>query len=380
MRDALAGKREIQVNPHKSWYRNLDEMTNGDYEVTFIRSARSLIRSRCASGQSPVYPCRTVARRRTHQLAPAVQIRRIQANNTSSRAQSGLLETGPPLSRRVETTIIPRVDAAAGVCRRQIRHDPADHPAAGGSCAQAPQAAATWSWTTLTATADQPAKPPFDNLELRRAMALSLDQALSTSSARVRGAVGARSCTTDGVWGMPPGAAQLRLWSGSGEKPRKPATSCKKLGMGRLERLAVKVSTRDVPGYRDAAVIAIAAQRSISMVSSSRSTPQTGSADHPQDYTIRVTVSEGGLDGPDQKFYETYVCGAAQLHHKLLQRGAATIDQQSMSRSLQAPQARHRRSNANWRRTPPGRYCYIRGLPRACSRGSRADDDDQQPL
>jgi peptide/nickel transport system substrate-binding protein len=29
-----------------------------------------------------------------------------------------------------------------------------------------------------------------------------------------------------------------------------------------------------------------------------------------KDYTVGVTVAEGGLDEPDQKFYETYVCGA----------------------------------------------------------------------
>jgi peptide/nickel transport system substrate-binding protein len=29
-----------------------------------------------------------------------------------------------------------------------------------------------------------------------------------------------------------------------------------------------------------------------------------------KDYTVGVTVSEGGLDESDQKFYETYVCGA----------------------------------------------------------------------
>jgi len=29
-----------------------------------------------------------------------------------------------------------------------------------------------------------------------------------------------------------------------------------------------------------------------------------------KDYKVGTTVSEGGLDEPDQKFYETYACGA----------------------------------------------------------------------
>jgi peptide/nickel transport system substrate-binding protein len=46
--DALAGKtaEKFRVNPRKSWYRNLDEITtNGDYEVTRRASA---ISARCA--------------------------------------------------------------------------------------------------------------------------------------------------------------------------------------------------------------------------------------------------------------------------------------------------------------------------------------------
>jgi peptide/nickel transport system substrate-binding protein len=59
--DALAGKtaEKFRVNPRKSWYRNLDEMTtNGDYELTFhLKRPQPYLIALLASGQSPVYPC-----------------------------------------------------------------------------------------------------------------------------------------------------------------------------------------------------------------------------------------------------------------------------------------------------------------------------------
>jgi peptide/nickel transport system substrate-binding protein len=84
------------------------------------------------------------------------------------------------------------------------------------------------------------------------------------------------------------------------------------LGYGRDKRVEVKVSTRDVPGYRDAAVIAISQLREIyidgelELIDSANWFPRVMR----KDYKVGVTVSEGGLDEPDQKFYETYVCGA----------------------------------------------------------------------
>ena len=59
--DLIVGKssEKLRVNPRRSWYRNLEEVTtNGDDEVTFHlnRSQTSFI-ALLASGWSPVYPC-----------------------------------------------------------------------------------------------------------------------------------------------------------------------------------------------------------------------------------------------------------------------------------------------------------------------------------
>jgi len=160
------------------------------------------------------------------------------------------------------------------------------------------------------------AKPPFDNLELRRAMALSLDrQAFIEILTEGQGAVGGTILPPpDGVWGMPPDV--LHSVPGYGPDVAKNRTEAREimqqLGYGPDKRLAVKVSTRDVPGYRDAAVIAISQLREIYIdgelepIDTANWFPRVIR----KDYTIGVTVAEGGLDEPDQKFYETYVCGA----------------------------------------------------------------------
>src|SRR3989441_12954142 len=59
--DLLTGKssEKFRINPRKSWYRNLEEVTtNGDYEVTFrLKRPQPALLALLASGWSAVYPC-----------------------------------------------------------------------------------------------------------------------------------------------------------------------------------------------------------------------------------------------------------------------------------------------------------------------------------
>src|SRR5712672_3374261 len=59
--DMLQGKstEKLRLNPRKSWYRNLHEVTtNGDYEATFhLKRPQPSLIALLASGWSPVYPC-----------------------------------------------------------------------------------------------------------------------------------------------------------------------------------------------------------------------------------------------------------------------------------------------------------------------------------
>ena len=59
--DLLSGKasEKLRVNPRKSWYSNVEEVTaNGDYEVTFrLKRPQPALLALLASGWSPIYPC-----------------------------------------------------------------------------------------------------------------------------------------------------------------------------------------------------------------------------------------------------------------------------------------------------------------------------------
>jgi peptide/nickel transport system substrate-binding protein len=64
--DLIAGKAtdKLRVNPRKSWYRNLEEVTpKGDYEVSFhLKRPQPSFLALLASGWSPVYPCHVPAK------------------------------------------------------------------------------------------------------------------------------------------------------------------------------------------------------------------------------------------------------------------------------------------------------------------------------
>ena len=104
-------------------------------------------------------------------------------------------------------------------------------------------------------------KPPFDNLDLRRAMALSIDRnAFIDTLTQGRGEIGGvLQPTPAGLWGIPPNL--LRELPGYDPNIQKNRTEARaimeKLGYGPNHRLNITVSTRDLPAYRDPAVILI---------------------------------------------------------------------------------------------------------------------------
>ena len=102
-------------------------------------------------------------------------------------------------------------------------------------------------------------KPPFDNADLREAMALTLDRKsfidiLGQGEGEIGGAL---LPPPEGVWGMP--AERLMTLPGYGgdvKKNREKARAMmKKAGYGPDKHLPVKISTRNIPVYRDPAAI-----------------------------------------------------------------------------------------------------------------------------
>src|SRR5262249_53093409 len=104
-------------------------------------------------------------------------------------------------------------------------------------------------------------KPPFDNRDLRRAMALALDpRAFIDTLTQGQGEIGGvLQPPPPGLWGMPPERLNpLRGYAPDGRKNgAEPRGIMEKLGYARDNRRKITVSTRDLPAYRDPAVIVI---------------------------------------------------------------------------------------------------------------------------
>jgi peptide/nickel transport system substrate-binding protein len=159
-------------------------------------------------------------------------------------------------------------------------------------------------------------KPPFDNADLRRATTLSLDRkAFIDIIQQGQGDIGATLLPPpEGLWGMPPDMlATLPGYDPDVAKNRAEARKImEKLGYGPDRRLAVTVSARNIPAYRNPAVILIDQLKEIYIdgqlepIETVNWFPKVMR----KDYTVGLNGTESGVDDPDQQFYENFVCGA----------------------------------------------------------------------
>jgi len=158
--------------------------------------------------------------------------------------------------------------------------------------------------------------PPFDNPEIRRAMALSLDRkAFIDIMDEGQGDVGGAMLPPPaGVWGLPPDLlTDLPGYGPDVEKRRSEARGIMaKLGFGPDHPLAVKVSARNIPISRDPAIILIDQLKTIHI--NGELDPVDTAVWLPKllrkDYVVGLNLGAAAIDDPDPVFYTSYVCGA----------------------------------------------------------------------
>jgi peptide/nickel transport system substrate-binding protein len=157
--------------------------------------------------------------------------------------------------------------------------------------------------------------PPFDNLDVRRAMALSLDRKafidiLSEGQGDIGGVL---QPTPGGQWGMPPDLLrELPGYDPDVQKNRGQARQImERLGYNADKKLKIKVSTRDLPFYRDPAVILIDQLKAVYI--DGELEPVDTTAYFPKimrkDFTVGLNIQTSGPD-PDQVFDFFYGCGS----------------------------------------------------------------------
>jgi peptide/nickel transport system substrate-binding protein len=178
---------------------------------------------------------------------------------------------------------------------------------------------------------------PFDNAELRRAMALTLDRKsfidiLGQGEGELGGAL---LPPPEGVWGMP--AERLQTLPGYGgdiKKHREEAQAImQKLGYGPNNRLPVKISTRNIAVYRDPAAILIDQLKEI-YIDGELETIETANWVPKlirKDFKVGLNVLGTAVDDPDVYFYQNYVCSSARNYPGYCDKDFdKLVDQQSM--------------------------------------------------
>ena len=269
--DLLQGKaaEKLRANPRKTWYNNLIEVViNGDREAAFIlKRPQPAFLALLATGMSPVYPCHVPpARMRQNPIGTGPfrfaefksnEIIRVTRNPDYWKPGLPYLDGIEYALSRNRSTAILAFEARnheltfAGTLTIPLTRDlKRQRPDA--TCELPPGSVSTNLIVNRT-------RPPFDNADLRRAMALAIDRKafIAILSEGLALTAAAMQPPPGGLWGMP--AEMLEKLPGYGPDVAANRAAAreimKTLGYGPDRRLTIKVSTRDVPAYRDPAVL-----------------------------------------------------------------------------------------------------------------------------
>src|SRR5215472_11270625 len=256
---------KLRANPRKAWYQNIDQVTtNGDYEATFsLKRPQPALIAMLASGYAPIYPCHVSPQEmRVHPIGtgpfkfaefkPNEHIKVVRNPNYWKPAR--------PYLDGAEYTIIPNRSTAilgfiAGKFDMTFPYE-VTIPLLKDITTQLPKAICEIGMASESiGVLVNRTVAPFDNADVRRAMALTIDRKsfidiLGQGEGKIGGAL---MPPPAGVWGMPTERLQtLPGYSGDVQKNREEARALiHKAGYGPDKRLPIKISTRNLAVYRD---------------------------------------------------------------------------------------------------------------------------------
>jgi peptide/nickel transport system substrate-binding protein len=326
--DLLTGRaaEKLRLNPRKSWWNNVAEIaTDRPAEATFVlKRPQPAILALIASGYTPVYPCHVPPRdMRQHPIGTGpFKFVEFKPNESIKLARNpDYWKPGRPWLDGIEYTIIPNRSTAilaftAGKFDLTFPYE-VTVPLMKDIKSQAPQAVCELvpsnASTNLLVNREA---PPFDNPNLRGALALALDRkSFIGILAEGQGDIGgAMLPPRAGVWGMPPDIlATIPGYGPDVANNRAEAREImQRLGYGPDKRLAIKVAARNIPTYRDPAIILIDQLKEIGIdgeldpIETANWFPKLAR----KDYQIGLNNTGSGVDDPDQQFFENYGCGS----------------------------------------------------------------------
>jgi peptide/nickel transport system substrate-binding protein len=352
--DMLMGKsqQKFRQNPRKTWYGEVNDVTtNGDYEASFdLKRPQPSLLALLASGYTPVYPCHiSPAEMRTHPIGTGpFKFVEFKANESIKLTRNeNYWKKGLPYLDGIEFTIIPNRSTAilAFIAGKFDMTYPTEVtiPLLKDVKTQAPHAVCVVAPTNVsTNIIVNSSNPPFDNLDIRRALALALDrEAFISIMFEGQADIGGTMLPAPaGLWAMP--KEMLEQIPGYGPDVNANRKEAKKLmqkaGYGPDKHLAVKVATRNIPIYRDPAVILIDQIKNIyidgelDVVDTAQWFPKVAR----KDYALGLNLTGNAVDDPDQSFYENYSCGSERNYTNYCNKDIEKLfDEQSQETDVQ---------------------------------------------
>jgi peptide/nickel transport system substrate-binding protein len=350
--EMLSGKSQnrLRKNPRKDWYANVTEVTTeGDLQATFhLKHPQPALLAMIASGYTPVYACHvTAAQQRTNPIGtgPFKFVELKQNESIKLVRNPDYWKKDRPYLDGIDFTIIPNRSTAilAFVAGNFDMTFPTEVsiPLLKDVKAQAPQAVCALEPTNVsTNLIVNRQSAPFDNADVRRATALALDRKafidiLFEGKADIGGTL---LPPPAGVWGLPP--EELKTVSGYGDVQQNRAEARKlmeKAGYGPEKRLKLKISTRNLPIYRDPAVILIDQLKEI-YIDGELDVIESGiwfAKVARNEYSIGLNLTGNGIDDPDQSFYENFACTSERNYTRYCNKDLEKLfDQQSAESDL----------------------------------------------
>jgi len=327
--DAVSGLEpgKLRKSPRAPWYGNVEKITaDTPLEVTFhLKRPQPSLIALLASGWSPIYPCHIpFAQMRTKPVGTG-PFRFVEYRlNESMRIERNpnYWKKGLPYLDAIEWRIVPNrstrmlgflsgkfdVTFPTDVTVPLLKDIRAQAPAAGCTMRRSNVA------TNLMVNRDA---PPFNNPELRRALALTLDRdafnsILHEGQGRIAGPM---LPPPDGVWGLPPEeAAKLYGYGPDVTARREEARAIMRtLGYGPENRLKIKLFTRDIPTFRDPALLLSDQLKEVYVDGDVEpvDTPVFFNRMFRKDYAVALYLTGTAVDDPDQQYFENYSCGSA---------------------------------------------------------------------
>ena len=317
---------KLRINPRKSSYRNLDRVTaNGDFEVTFhLKRPQPALPMILANGFSVIYPCHVpAAQMRKHPIGtgPFVFVEYKPNEHIKVVRNPAYWKPDRPYLDGIEYTIVrsPATAVLAFVSNTVDMTFPYDLSVAllKDVRSQVPEAICEMLPTggVNRNVIINRNVPPFDNAELRRAIALSLDRKafidiLTEGEGDIGGVLQPQP---GGLWGMP--LEQLRDLPGYGTDIAKNRAEARqimeKLGYGPQNRLKIRITVRDVKIYRDPAIILMDQLKEIYIDSDLDAVDLAAYFPRIQrkEYTVGLALQTSGPD-PDPVLELFYGCGS----------------------------------------------------------------------